>query len=57
MPILILLGIGAVCGVTALVSKHKPSQKYDINMSEQEKTNRVLENNQKRIDKIMRKYR
>lgn len=57
MPVLILLGIGAVCGVTTLVSKHKPSQKYDINMSEQEKTKRVLENNQKRIDKIMRKYR
>ena len=57
MPVLILLGIGAVCGVTALVSKHKPSQKYDINMSEQEKTKRVFENNQKRIDKIMRKYR
>ena len=57
MPVLILLGIGAVCGVTALVSKHKPSQKYDINMSEQEKTKRVFENNNKRIDKIMRKYR
>ncbi len=57
MPVLILLGIGAVCGITALVSKHKPSQKYDINMSEQEKTKRVFENNQKRIDKIMRKYR
>ena len=57
MPVLILLGIGAVCGITALVSKHKPSQKYDINMSEQEKTKRVFENNNKRIDKIMRKYR
>ncbi|MBQ8215538.1 MAG: hypothetical protein IJZ33_04700 [Clostridia bacterium] len=57
MPVLILLGIGTVCGITALVSKHKPSQKYDINMSEQEKTKRVFENNQKRIDKIMRKYR
>lgn len=57
MPVLILLGIGAVCEITALVSKHKPLQKYDINMSEQEKTKRVFENNQKRIDKIMRKYR
>lgn len=57
MPVLILLGIGAVCGITTLVNKHKPSQKYDINMSEQEKTKRVFENNNKRIDKIMRKYR
>ena len=57
MPVLILLGIGALCGIVSLVDQQKPSQKYDINLSEQQKTKRVFANNQKRIDKIMRKYR
>lgn len=56
MPVLILLGIGAVCGVIGLVSKHKPS-KYNPNMTEKERTQWVIDQNQKRIDKIMRKYR
>lgn len=56
MPLLILIGIGAVCGVVGIASKHKPS-KYNPNMTEEEKTKWVFEQNQKRIDKIMRKYR
>lgn len=56
MPVLILLGIGVVCGVVGVVHKRKPS-KYNPNMSEKEKTQWVFDQNQKRIDKIMRKYR
>lgn len=56
MPVLILLGIGAVCGAIGIVNRHKPS-KYNPNMTEKEKTQWVFEQNQKRIDKIMRKYR
>ena len=56
MPVLILLGIGAVCGAVGLVNKHKPS-KYNPNMTEKERTQFVIDQNQKRIDKIMRKYR
>ena len=55
MPVLILLGISAVCGVVGVVCKHKPS-KYNTNMTEKEKTQWVIDQNQKRIDKIMRKY-
>lgn len=28
MPVLILLGIGTLCGIVALVDQQKPSQKY-----------------------------
>ena len=56
MPVLILLGIGEVCGVVGLVNKHKLS-KYNPNMTEKERTQWVIDQNQKRIDKIMRKYR
>ena len=56
MPVLILVGIGAVCGLVAIVSKSK-SSKYNPNMTESEKTQWVFEQNQKRIDKIMRKYK
>lgn len=56
MPMLILLGIGAVLGVVGVASR-KSSAKYNPNMTEKEKTQWVMEQNQKRIDKIMRKYR
>ena len=56
MPVLILLGISAVCGVVGVVCKHKPP-KYNPNMTEKEKTQWVIDLNEKRIDKIMRKYR
>lgn len=56
MPVLILLGIGAIFGIAGLVNRHKPS-KYNPNMTEKERTQWVMEQNQKRIDKIMRKYR
>jgi len=39
-----------------VVNKHKPS-KYNPNMTEKERTQYVIDQNQKRIDKIMRKYR
>lgn len=55
-PVLILLGIGVVCGVGGVISKHKPP-KYNPNMTEKERTQWVIDKNQKRIDKIMRKYR
>lgn len=56
MPVLILLGIGAIYGIAGLVDKNKPS-KYNPNMTEKEKTQWIFEQNQKRIDKIMRKYK
>ena len=56
MPVLILLGIGAVLGIVRVASR-KLSTKYNPNMTEKEKTQWVMEQNQKRIDKIMRKYR
>lgn len=56
MPLLILLGIGAIYGIGGLVDRCKPS-KYNPNMTEKEKTQWVFDQNQKRIDKIMRKYR
>lgn len=56
MPVLILFGIGAICGIAGLVNKSKPS-KYNPNMTEKERTQWVIDQNQKRIDKIMRKYR
>lgn len=57
MPILILLGVGVFYGIVALKEKCVLPTKYDINMSKQEKNRLVLENNQKRMNKIMRKYR
>ena len=56
MPVLILLVIGAILGISGLVDRHKPS-KYNPNMTEKERTQWVFDQNQKRIDKIMRKYR
>ena len=56
MPVLILLGIGTVLGIVGVASR-KSSSKYNPNMSEKEKTQLVFDQNQKRIDKIMRKYR
>lgn len=56
MPILILLAIGAVCGLAELKDRCTPS-KYNPNMTEKERTQFVIDQNQKRIDKIMRKYR
>lgn len=56
MPVLILLGIGAVLGIVGVASR-KSSSKYNPNMTEKEKTQLVFDQNQKRIDKIMRKYR
>lgn len=56
MPVLILLGIGAVLGIVGVASK-STSSKYNPNMTEKEKTQWVMDQNQKRIDKIMRKYR
>ena len=56
MPVLILLGIGAVLGIVGVASK-RTSSKYNPNMTEKEKTQWVMDQNQKRIDKIMRKYR
>ena len=55
MPVLILLGIGAVFGIVGLVGK-STQPKPPANTSE-ERTKQVIANNQKRIDKIMRKYR
>ena len=56
MPVLILLGIGAVVGIVGVASRES-SSKYNPNMTEKEKTQLVFDQNQKRIDKIMRKYR
>lgn len=55
MPVLILLGIGAIYGIAGLVNRYTPP-KPPANSSE-ERTRQVIANNQKRIDKIMRKYR
>jgi len=55
MPILILLGVAAIYGTAAIINKIKPSHP-PANTSD-ERTKQVMENNQKRIDKIMRKYR
>lgn len=55
MPVLILLGIGAIYGIAGLVDRYTPP-KPPANSSE-ERIRQVIANNQKRIDKIMRKYR
>lgn len=55
MPVLILLEIGAIYGIAELVDRYTPP-KPPANTSE-ERTRQVIANNQKRIDKIMRKYR
>lgn len=55
MPVLILLGIAAIYGTAAIIDKsrasHPPAKTSD------ERTNQVIANNNKRIEKIMRKYR
>ncbi len=55
MPILILLGIGAIYGVAELIDRCTPPKPPATNSDE--RMRQVLANNQKRIDKIMRKYR
>lgn len=55
MPVLILLGIAAVYGVAGLIDRHTPPKPPATNSDE--RTRQVFANNQKRIDKIMRKYR
>lgn len=55
MPVLILLGIAAVYGVAAIKDRHAPPNPPSSNSDE--RTRQVIANNQKRIDKIMRKYR
>lgn len=57
MPFLILLGIGAFCGAAAVKDRCTSSKINFQNMTEQQRTQFVFEQNQKRIDKIMRKYR
>lgn len=56
MPVLILLGIGAICGAASIIDKCTPS-KYNPNMTEEQRTQWVFEQNDKAINKIMRKYR
>ena len=55
MPILILLGIGAIFGIASikeeLTPSNPPASRSDL------RTRQILANNQKRIDRIMRKYR
>jgi len=51
MPVLILLGIGVVCGVVGVVSKHKPS-KYNPNMTEKERTQWVIDQNKNALTKL-----
>lgn len=55
MPVLILLGIGAIYGIAGLVDRYTPPKPPANNR--EERTRQVIANNQKRIDKIMRKYR
>lgn len=55
MPLLILLGIGAIYEVAGLIDRYTPPKPPARNSDE--RTRQVFANNQKRIDKIMRKYR
>lgn len=55
MPVLILLGIAVVYGVAGLIDRYTPPKPPATNSYE--RTRQVFANNQKRIDKIMRKYR
>ena len=55
MPVLILLGIAAVYGTVSIIDKCTPPNPPSSNSDE--RTRQVMANNQKRIDKIMRKYR
>lgn len=55
MPVLILLGIGAIYGVAGLIDRYTPPK--PPSKTSDERTRQVFANNQKRIDKIMRKYR
>lgn len=57
MPVLILLGIGAIYGIAALKDRYTPSKHNFESMTEKERTQWTIEQNQKRIDMIMRKYR
>ncbi len=57
MPILILLGIAAVCGCISIKENHSKSSKYPFNGTERQRTQWILEQNQKKIDKIIRKYK
>ncbi len=55
MPVLILLGIGAIYGIAGLIDRCTPS-KPNSNMNDKERTQWIIKQNQKRIEKIMRKY-
>lgn len=55
MPVLILLGIAAIYGVAAIKDRHTTPNPPSSNSDE--RTRQVIANNQKRIDRIMRKYR
>lgn len=54
MSFLILLGIGAIYGIASLNETCKPSNPPPTNS--RERVNQCLANNQKKIDKIMRRY-
>lgn len=55
MPILILIGIGTIYSIASLKENLTTTKPPASNSDE--RTRQVLVNNQKRIDKIMRKYR
>lgn len=57
MPILIILGVVLVgVGVSVYENgKEKTSSKYPFNGTDQEKTAWICEQNQKRIDKMLKK--
>ena len=54
MHFLILLGIGAIYGIASLNETCKPSNPPPTDS--REIVNQCLANNQKKIDKIMRRY-
>lgn len=55
MPIIILLGIGAIYGIASIKDRCTPANPPPT--SEDEFVQRVFAANDKRINKIMRKYR
>ncbi len=57
MPVLILLGIAAVFGIASIREKSEPPTNYPFNGTDQQKADWICRQNQKRIEKIMRKHR
>lgn len=55
MPILILFGIGAIYVIAAIKDRCTPANPPSSNSAE--RTRQVIANNDKRMNKIMRKYR